>query len=212
MKNYKTTEGIMRKLGLFLTASLLSTAASATTIGVSAHPFTMQKQVVTTEFNNYANNGAGTGMTARYFNRINEVTSIDGGFGITDGDRSNRLFVGADFQMIPDYGRQPRISLKGLLETESLNGDRINAFGVAPTISKGFAFWGKEAFPFIALPMKVALNTDTNTYETSTALAAGITGRLPIDGYQKLVGNIETNVSLRNSYSSIVFGLSLPIQ
>ena len=55
-------------------------------------------------------------------------------------------------------------------------------------------------------------NKDTNTYETSTAFAAGITGRLPIDGYKKIVGNIETNVSLRNSYSSIVFGLSLPIQ
>lgn len=202
----------MKKLGLFLTASLLSTAATATTIGVSAHPFTMQKQVVTTEFNNYANNGSGTGMTARYFNRINEIMNIDAGFGITDGERSSRVFMGADFQMIPDYGRQPRVSIKGLLETESFDGDRLNSFGAAPTISKGFAFWGKEAFPFVSLPMKVSLNTNENTYETSTAVAAGITGRLPIDGYEKLVGNIETNFSLRNSYSSIVFGLSLPIQ
>lgn len=202
----------MKKLGLFLTASLLSTAASATTIGVSSHPFTMQKQVVTTEFNNYSNNGAGTGMTARYFNRVNEITNIDAGFGITDGDRASRIFMGADFQLIPDYGRQPRVSIKALLETENMDGDRLNSFGAAPTVSKGFAFWGKEAFPFISLPMKVSLNTDENTYETSTALAAGITGRLPINGYEKLVGNIETNFSLRNSYSSIVFGLSLPIQ
>ena len=111
-----------------------------------------------------------------------------------------------------DYGRQPKVSVKGVLETENIDGDTVNSFGAAPTISKGFSFWGKEAFPFLAVPVKVSLDADENTYETSTAVAAGITGRLPMEGYENLVYNIETNMSLRNSYTGFVMGISLPIQ
>jgi hypothetical protein len=202
----------MRRLGMALGALMVTGAATATTVGVSTHPFEMRKQVITTEFTSYNTNGAGAGIEARYFNRFNETVNFDAGFGITDGERENRLFAGADFQLIPDYGRQPRVSVKALLETARFDNDRVNSFGAAPTVSKGFAFWGREAFPFLALPVTVGLNTDENTYETTTALAAGITGRLNIAGMEKLVGNIETNFSLRNSYSSIVFGVSLPLQ
>lgn len=202
----------MNKLTLILGTILLSSLASASTVGLSTHPFTMKKQVVTTEFNNYMTNGTGSGITAKYLQRVNEEIAFDAGFGITDGDRSNRLFMGADYAFIPDYGRQPRVSVKGLLETQDFDGNRINSFGAAPTISKGFSFWGKEAFPFMAVPVKVSLNADENTYETSTAVAAGITGRLPLDGYENLVYNVETNMSLRNSYTGFVMGISLPIQ
>jgi hypothetical protein len=202
----------MRKLGLLLSTVLFGTLAQASTIGVSSHPFTMKKQVVTTEFNNYLSNGTGTGITARYFQRLNEGINVDAGVGITDGDRANNMFIGADFEMIPDYGRQPRVSVKALLDTMDFDGDRINSFGAAPTISKGFAFWGKEAFPFLAVPLKVSLNADSDTYQTSTAVAAGITGRLPVEGYENLVYNFETNMSIRNSYTGFVMGISLPIQ
>ena len=202
----------MKKLALVLATALLSTVASASTIGVSTHPFTMKKQVVTTEFNNYMTNGTGAGITAKYFQRLNEQINFDAGFGITDGDRSNRIFMGADFGLLPDYGRQPRVSIKGLLQTEDFDGNRINSFGAAPTISKGFSFWGKEAFPFLAVPVRVGLNADTNTYETSTAVATGITGRLPMDGYENLIYNFEANMSVRNSFTGFVMGLSLPIQ
>ena len=98
------------------------------------------------------------------------------------------------------------------IQTEDFDGNRINSFGAAPTISKGFSFWGKEAFPFLAVPVRVGLNADTNTYETSTAVATGITGRLPMDGYENLIYNFEANMSVRNSFTGFVMGLSLPIQ
>lgn len=202
----------MKRLLLGLVASAVSTAAMATTVGVSTHPFTMKKHVITTGFDNYLSSGSGMGMSARYFQRLNSKMNIDAGFGITDGDRSSRFVMGADFEIVPDYGRQPRFSLKGILETENLDNDRVNSFGAAPTLSKGFAFWGKEAFPFVSLPMKVSLNTDENTYETSTALAMGITGRLPVAGFKNLVGNLETNIAIRNSYTAFVMGVSLPIE
>lgn len=193
-------------LGIFIVKSAFGT------VGLSSHPFTMKKQVITTEFNNYLNNGEGAGLTAKYFQRMNEQINVDAGFSISDGERSSRVFAGADFQMIPDYGRQPRISVKGLMESVRFQDERINSFGAAPTISKGLLIAGKEAFPFIALPMAVNLNTETNEYFTSTAVAMGITGKLPFDGYDEIVANFETNMSVRNSFSSVVFGLSLPFR
>ncbi len=202
----------MKKLLTGLVASFISTGAMATVVGVSNHPFLMKKHIFTTEYNNYHNAGSGMGITAKYNNRVSDTLNVDAGFGFTDGERESRFFAGADMQIIPDYGRQPKFSIKGTLETENIDGDRINSFGAAPTISKGFVMWGKEAFPFVALPMKVSLNESEKEYETSTALAFGMTGRLPIEGINNLVGNIEANMSLRNSYSSLVMGVSLPIE
>jgi hypothetical protein len=202
----------MRRLLIGLISSTVAVSAMATTVGVSSHPFTMKKHVITTEFNSYLSDGSGMGISAKYFQRVNDALNFDMGFGFTDGERSSRFVMGADAQILPDYGRQPRVSIKGSLETENIDNDRINTVGAAPTMSKGFAFWGREAFPFIALPVKVSLNTSEGTYETSTAIAMGITGRIPVGGFKDLVGNIETNISLRNSYAALVMGVSLPIQ
>ncbi|MBD66347.1 MAG: hypothetical protein CME62_14145 [Halobacteriovoraceae bacterium] len=202
----------MRKSIFMLLTLLLSSSVMASSIGLSSHPFVMEKHIVTTQFDSYLSNGSGMGIAARYLNRMNEKINMEAGFGVNDGDRASRFFAGADMMIIPDYGRQPRFSIKGLLQTESVEGERINSFGAAPTVSKGFSFWGNEAFPFLALPINVGLNTDEGTYETSTALATGITGRLPFGNFRDLVGNLEANFSLRNSYTSIVAGVSLPIQ
>jgi hypothetical protein len=35
---------------------------------------------------------------------------------------------------------------------------------------------------------------------------------LPMDGYENLIYNIEANMSVRNSYTGFVMGISLPIQ
>lgn len=202
----------MKKLLLGLITAGVSISSIASTIGVSNHPFLMKKNIISTEFNNYLNDGSGMGLTAKYLRKIDDSLSIDAGFGFTDGERASNFSVGADMQIIPDYGRQPKFSLKAIAETENNDSERINSFGISPTISKGFAFWGKEAFPFVALPMKVSLNANNKEYETSTALALGMTGRIPFEGVKNLVGNIEANLSLRNSYSAIVMGVSLPIE
>lgn len=195
-----------------LVASLVMGAASASQIGLSTHPFAMEKQVLSTEYVNYMSNGSGMGIEAKYFQRVNEMINFEAGFGVTDGDRANRLFAGADFMIFPDYGNQPRVSVKGLLETTDFDGERITAFGAAPTISKGFSFWGREAFPYAALPIKIGLNQDENTYETQTSVAAGLTAPIGIQGYDSLIANFEANVDLGNSYTGFVVGIALPLQ
>ena len=200
----------MRNILITTLLAVFSLSAFASIIGLSNHPFTMEKHIVTTEFNNYINNGAGTGLTARYLQRINGQLNVDAAAGFTNGERASTMRVGADWMLIPDYGRQPRASIKGFLVTESFDGDRINTFGFAPTVSKGFAFWGNEAFPYLALPLSVNMNTENETYETATSLATGISGKLPFG--KDLVGNFELNLPIENSATAFVFGISLPVQ
>ncbi|MCT4642148.1 MAG: hypothetical protein N4A33_07580 [Bacteriovoracaceae bacterium] len=200
----------MKKIILAM-ALVVSMSSFSSTIGLSTHPFSTNNRVVTTEFNSYLSNGTGMGITAKYYQRLNRRLNFDAGIGITDGDRSNRLFVGADYEIFPDYGRQPRFSVKGLAETLTFDGDRINTFGVAPTISKGFLFWNKEAFPFVSLPVKVGLNSDEGTYETSTSLATGFTTQLGSGSLRDMIGSVEANFDLKDSYTALVLGVSLPL-
>lgn len=200
----------MKKLLLGLIAATFSVTAMASTIGLSNQPFVMNKHIVTTEFNSFMSNGTGAGLGIKYTQKYTDDLNFDAGIAFIDGDRASRITGGADFRLLPDYGRQPRVSVKGLLISESIGGDRINSFGAAPTVSKGMVFWGKEAYPYASLPITVNLNNDESTYETATALATGITGRLGESN--GLVGNIEANFNIQNSYTALVMGLSLPIQ
>jgi hypothetical protein len=191
---------------------LFSTAVSANSVGLSTHPLTMKKQVFGTEFNNYLNNGRGMGLTARYLNRLSEDVNMDAGIGVTDGDRASRFFVGSDIQILPDWDNQPRVSTKVMMETADEFDERHHRFGVAPTVSKGFSMSGEEVFPFVAIPVMIDLNAEDETYRTNTNLAVGMTGRIPFEGYENLIGNIEANVGLNQTYTSLVLGVSLPIQ
>lgn len=203
----------MKKLVLAMTALCFgATAIASSTVGLSTHPLSMNNRVITTEFDNYFSSGDGMGITAKYFQNVDSKLNAEAGVSVNGGNTASRMFAAADYEIFPDYGRQPRLSAKAIIDTKDFDGDRINSIAIAPTVSKGFSFWGNEAFPYAALPMSVGLNTDEGTYETSTALAMGVTGRIPLQGYEKLIGNIETNFNLRNSYTAIVMGVSMPLQ
>ena len=190
-----------------LLMTLVVGQAFGNTVGLSTHPFSMKKNALSAGIDNYFSNGEGTGFSARYLRRINQSLNVDAGFGFTDGDRSSRFFAGADYEIIPDYGRQPRVSIKGLLENTDFDGDTVNSIGFAPTISKGFSFWGEEGYPFLSLPYRIHLNDDTGEYETAIGLTLGMTGNLPIDDFRNLIGNIEATIDIDNNYSALVLGI-----
>lgn len=202
----------MRLLNTLLFSGVFTIGLYANRIGVSSHPFTMNKNVLTTEFNSITSQGIGQGITSKFFKRLSYRSNFDIGVGISDGDRANRFFTGLDYELYPDYAKQPRISVKSFFESENVLGQRLNSLGFAPTISKGLRVRGHEVFPFMALPFAVTLNDSSRTYETSQALSAGFTTRLPFVGFEKIVGSFETNMNIRNSFTSFLFGVSLPLQ
>jgi hypothetical protein len=180
-------------------------------IGVSTFPMMTDKKWVTGEFTGIASDGGGVGLQARYSQKLNSALMIDAGAGFGGGDRSNRIFAGADFEILPDYMNQPRVSIKSSLINAREFDTRRNILSIAPTISKGFSFWGNEAYPFMSIPLGLSLENGSKTYETIASVNLGIAGHLPIEGYRHLMGNIEGTFNLKDSYSGVFFGVSYPL-
>ncbi len=201
----------MRKIKYLILTTAIIGQAFANDIGLSTHPFTLKNKVLSTELDYIGSNGSGTGVSARYFQRFSSKMNFDAGFGVNSGDRENRFFTGLDYVLYPDYGRQPRVSIKGLYSYSTEFDDKVHRIGFAPTLSKGFNISGREVFPFVSLPLQLALNSNESSFETVNKLNVGATSRMPFDGYENLTVNLEAQFDLRNSYNAIAFGIALPI-
>ncbi len=180
-------------------------------LGVSSYPLMLDRNMLSAEFTGVTSTGGGVGLQARYTRKFTPELVFDAGVGLSGGERSNRIFAGTDFEIFPDYMTQPRISLKTTLSNEKEFGTRNTKLTLAPTVSKGFSFWGEEAYPYVAIPYGLSLNSDTNTYQTVANLNLGIAGPIPADGYRHLTGTVEMNVGLKDSYSGIFFGITYPL-
>lgn len=196
---------------LFIAGMLTTSQAFAYGIGQSTYPMLEKQHMLATEITGITSTGGGVGMQARYTRKMAKQLVLDGGVGIGSGDRSNRVFVGADWEIFPDYMNQPRFSVKTTLENAKEFKNRRNILTVAPTISKGFSFWGREAFPFVAIPFGVQLINETKQYETIANLNLGILGKLPIEAMKKFTASAEATVGIKDSYTGVFLGLSYPL-
>ncbi|MBT3584038.1 MAG: hypothetical protein HN509_03950 [Halobacteriovoraceae bacterium] len=194
-----------------LVLTLLSAEAYGFGTGYSSYPLAPNKRLLSAEFTGVTSVGGGVGVQGRYTQKVNKQVSVDAGLGISGGKRTSRLFLGADYMIIPDYSKQPRISVKGTIMNAKDFGQRRNSIAFAPTISKGFSFWGTEGFPFLSLPYGVHLNSDNNSYETTLNANLGMTGNLPIEGYRHLTGSIEGSIDLKDSYTGIFASVTFPL-
>lgn len=196
---------------LKIALSLCSASVMAYGIGYTTHPMAENQKFISTEMTGIVSDNGGMGLQVRYTQKLNKFVSVDAGLGISGGDRDQRLFVSADYEIYPDYMRQPRFSLKTSIERADEFKTTNTIISVAPTLSKGFNFWGKEAFPYVALPFGLSLNGDKNTYETITSLNAGINGQVPVEGYSNLNANLEIQVGVQDSFTAMLVGLSFPM-
>ncbi len=191
--------------------ALFSGAAFGYGTGYSSYPLLPKAKLVGAEFTGIFSDGGGAGIQSRYTQKISKPVVVDIGVGMNGGERSGSLFAGIDYELFPDYGRQPKVSFRAAFESAREFGARRNILSVAPTISKGFSFWGTEAYPFFSLPTGVSLNSDTKTYESQVSASLGFTGNLPFEGYKKFVGTTEAYLSLKDSFTGIFFGVSYPL-
>ena len=196
---------------LFIAGMLTASQVFAYGIGQSTYPMLEKQHMLATEITGITSTGGGIGMQGRYTRKISKQLVVDGGVGIGSGDRSNRVFAGADWEIFPDYMNQPRISVKTTLENAKEFKNRRNILTVAPIISKGFSFWGREAFPFVSIPFGVQLINETKQYETIAILNLGILGRLPFEAMKKFTASAEATVGIKDSYTGVFLGLSYPL-
>jgi hypothetical protein len=206
----------MKNLGILFFGAVIaigSGKAQAYGTGISTYPLQSDDKFISAEATGIVSNGGGMGMQARFTQKINEKATVDAGLGISGGERSARLFAGYDHEIIPDYESQPRLSVKAFVENSKEFNVRRNILGFAPTISKGFSFWGKEAFPYLAIPYGISLDGTKNSYQSTISANLGVTGNLPAEWSSKqLTANAELNLGLKNSFSGLFIGVAYPIE
>lgn len=194
-----------------ISAMAISANAWSYGIGYSTFPLQTEEKMLSTEVTNTISEGSGAGLQTRFTYKSNRRTVIDAGIGVSGGQRTGRIFINADYELLPDYMSQPKLSLKTGFQNSKEFGIRKNIFKIAPTLSKGLSFWGKEAFPYASIPISLDLDSSSKTYETLMNVAVGITGKLPVQGYTHITANAELSLNLKDSYSGVIVGLSYPI-
>lgn len=206
----------LKGLSLFALAMSLgfgSSAAFGYGMGISTFPLTEDQKVLSAEVTGIVHNGSGVGLQARYTQKLSPVSAVDAGVGIAGGERSARLFAGYDYELFPDYDMQPRTSLKAFIENSKEFGTRRNILGLAPTVSKGFSFWGNEAFPYLSLPYGISLDGKKNAYQTTLSANIGISGTVSNQFTSKPVtANAEVIVALKDSFSGVFVGFGYPLE
>jgi hypothetical protein len=183
-------------------------------IGLSTYPLKVETKLLSAEFTGITSTGGGIGMQGRYTQKLSEHGTIDAGLGISGGERSARIFAGYDVELFPDYENQPRTSVKAFIENSKEFRDRRNILGIAPTFSKGFSFWEKEAFPYISFPYGISLNNNSNSYNTTLSANVGISGLIPteVGETKQLTANAEAIIGLKDSFSGFFMGVAYPFE
>jgi hypothetical protein len=212
MKNIFTREALRSAFYSFtlVSSSLISSHVWAYGLGISSHPLTPEKTLITTEFVGHVAQGKGLGMQARVTRKLSSLILLDAGLGFADSERSGRFFLGSDIEFFPDYEKQPRISFKASFEQAKEFGKQRSIIGLSPLVSKGFIVREKMINPFVAVPVAVSLN-DNDRYDIRTHLALGATANIPWDGYQNLIFNAEADININNSFTGVFLGLSYPL-
>ncbi|WP_417335349.1 hypothetical protein [Halobacteriovorax marinus] len=204
----------MKKIKLlsFAAATLLSTNAWSLGTGVSSFPMMTGKKLISSEVLGVTSSGGGIGAQVRYTQKISKKAVFDAGLGISGGEMSNRFFTGVDYEIFPDYYKQPKVSVKTTMELAKEFEVSRTKLSLAPTVSKGFSFWGKEAYPYFSMPVGLSLDGDTKTYESTISANLGINGNVPLEQYKHLQASAEIQLGLKDSFTSILVGLSYPLQ
>ena len=211
MKNFKAISSVAF---IAVALGLGAQKANAYGTGLSTYPLEVETKLISAELTGITSTGGGFGMQARFTDKLTERGTIDAGLGISGGERSARVFAGYDYELFPDYENQPRSSIKAFIENSKEFDARKNIIGIAPSVSKGFTFWGNEAFPYISLPYGISLNGKNNSYNTTLSANIGISGLIKTDigGDKQLTANAEAILGLKDSFTGVFFGVAYPIE
>lgn len=202
----------MKKSLVFL-ALVVTSKVFAYGTGISTYPLEAEDKLIGAELTGITSSGGGMGLQTRYTQKINEKATFDAGLGISGGEHSARAFLGTDVMLFPDFESQPRVSVKGFLENSKEFGVRRNILGLAPTFSKGYSFWGHEAYPYLSIPYGISLDGSRNSYQTTMSANLGVSGLLPKEWSGKqITANAEAVLSMKNSYSGFFVGFAYPIE
>ncbi len=134
--------------------------------------------------------GAGVRYTQNFNGNLLDVTAA----GAQDS-RAMVLGAGMDFEVLREDMNQPRVSVKPYAQQLSFEGTSSTLVGAAPTLRKGIATFGKEIFPYVALPNGVRIDSDSQEFVFYSSLTFGASMAIP-QSQERLVISLEANKNL----------------
>ena len=185
---------------------------SLSVIGHANYPLKKEDKLISLEATSSMSEGGNLGLQSRYTYKSSGRMIVDMGIGTGSGHRAGHVFTNLEYEIYPDYIRQPKFAFQAGFRSVKEYSKRSNQFLISPLLSKGLNIGHREIFPFIALPIGVSLERNTSTYRSFANINTGLTGQLPFRGYEHFLGTIEGSLNLRNSYSEILVGISYPMQ
>jgi hypothetical protein len=221
VKNSKTilsTRWIVMKLKLkllkvcpLLFAVFFTGQLFALGTGLSTYPLPNKSGALTTEFSSFFSKGSGVGLQVRYIRKFNQIYALEANLGASDSERSKRFGLAGDIEIFPDVNNRPRFVVRPFLERSTEYGRNYNIIGAYPILSKGYVFRERTGYPFVALPIQMAFSSEESSYDFRMGLTFGMTGKLPLHGYDHFLYNLEGNINITDTPYSLLIGLSYPL-
>lgn len=188
---------------ILLFALLLTSAANSSVIGITNHPLSDEARVLSAELAGYMSQRQEMGMGLRYTQAIGEGQLLDFNLGGAQHSRGLTFGGGVDFELLPDEDSQPRVSIKPFYQHQKFDQTKLNTFGGAPALRKGFNINGQDFYPYLAVPMGIIVDSSSDEFDYFAQLSLGASAPLPIAGGDKLVASIEANKDLGASSDSV---------
>src|SRR6516162_6732576 len=93
----KEVERMFKKIFLPLILFLFNQSVFAAPVGWSAYPFKEGQRMVSGEIGGVFSEGGGLGFQATYLQKLSSQWALEGGTGVTGGERGFTLFGDADY-------------------------------------------------------------------------------------------------------------------
>lgn len=165
-------------------------------MGISTHPLNESAKVLSAEITGYMSQRHEMGMGLRYTHELDRYRMLD----VTaSGGQDSRSFTGGfgmDLSLLREDVYQPRISLKPYMQYTKFEDSKESILGLAPSLRKGFSIQGEEFFPYMAVPVGIKLDNESDEFVYYASLTLGASMRFPGANTDQLLLSLEGNMNM----------------
>lgn len=182
-----------------LSLFLISYPLYSSIIGISTHPLKEHSHAFSAEMLGHMGGSyqeREVGMGIRYTRDLDYFKRWD--MAILGGEKSQqyRLGTGLEWELLSEDLERPRLGLKGFYQYLKDRDANFSLIGLAPNLSKGFVISAIEVFPYLALPVGMRLDNNSDEFDYYFALTSGLSMPLPGDWGGDVLLNLELNRDL----------------
>ena len=170
---------------------LSSFTALASPIGMSTYPFSDGGGAISAELTGYMNKSHEVGAGLRFTQGLNSDQNFDLYGSGSHGARSYQLGAGFSQAILSEEESRPFLGLKAFVESQKFEDTRFLSLGGAPTIRKTWSVDSFEFNTYLAVPMGMKLNNETDAFDFFAATVLGYASVFPGFDNKNLILSVE---------------------